>query len=140
MSCRNLTPFRLPNEKRQTLRRIQPKSGADSFLNCASHLIGLIVLRIGSIFEYRPQDLNRSSSQKGADASVDLAAVADGKPNGYLTISPYWGARHAVNAVRRVFRGPGALLMFCRVASVVGERASAVSVSACPRRPAASVC
>jgi len=50
------------------------------------------------------------------------------------------GARHAVGAVWRICREPRAVLISCRVALVVGRRASAVSVSACPQRPAASVC
>jgi len=62
--------------------------------------------------------------------------------NGYL-VSPSHlleGGTHAVDAVRQVRREPRAVLISCRVALVVGGRASAVSVLACPRRPAASVC
>jgi len=73
---------------------------------------------------------------------LDLAAVAEDNGNGYL-VSPshlLGGGTHAVDVVRRVRREPRAVLISCRVALVVGGRASSSGVSAWVRRPAASVC
>jgi hypothetical protein len=84
----------------------------------------------------------KAGSQGCSGPEVSVARQAGQYSNGYL-VSPshlLGGGTHAVDAVRRVRREPRAVLISCRVALVVGERASAVCVSVCPRRHAASVC